>query len=167
MLVCLFYVLSNLTIILCAVKPNHYRNIAQASESLKAGRWDRSKYTGTELAGKTLGVVGVGRIGQLVAKYSQGFDMNVIAYDPIMSGEAMAKLGIKACSLEKLLESADFITIHSPLSKETNNLFNADTLQKCKNGVRIINCARGGIVNEKDLLEALNNGRVGGAALDT
>lgn len=143
------------------------RNIPQACAALKAGRWDRSKYTGTELAGKTLGVIGVGRIGREVAKWCRGFDMATIGYDPVLSEQSARSFGIDPVSLDELFAKSDFITIHTPLTKETQNLINSKNLAKCKKGVRIINCARGGIVDENDLLTALKSGQVGGAALDT
>jgi phosphoserine aminotransferase len=143
------------------------RNIPQATASLKAGRWDRSKYTGTELQGKTLGIFGVGRIGREVAKWCRGFGMTTIGYDPVLSEQSARANAIEPVSLEELFSKSDFITIHSPLTKETQYVFDAKNLAKCKKGVRIINCARGGIIDEAALLEALNSGHVGGASLDT
>lgn len=143
------------------------RNIPQATAALKAGRWDRSKYTGTELDGKVLGVVGVGRIGREVAKWCRGFGMSTIGYDPVLSETAARSYNIDPVAFEELLQKADFITIHTPLTKETQYMFNAETLKKCKPGVRIINCARGGIIDESALLEALKSGHVAGASLDT
>jgi D-3-phosphoglycerate dehydrogenase len=143
------------------------RNIPQATAALKAGRWDRAKYTGTELAGKVLGVIGVGRIGREVAKWCRGFGMTTIGYDPVLSEDSARSYGIDPVALVELLDKADFITIHTPLTKETHNLFNTESLKKCKQGVRIINCARGGIIDEKALLEAIKSGHVAGASLDT
>jgi D-3-phosphoglycerate dehydrogenase len=143
------------------------RNIPQATAALKEGRWDRSKYTGTELSGKVLGVIGVGRIGREVAKWCRGFDMVTIGYDPVLSEQHARNYGIDPVQLDELFAKSDFITIHTPLTKETANLINEASLKKCKKGVRIINCARGGIVDEKALLDALKSGHVAGASLDT
>ena len=142
------------------------RNIPQAVASLKAGRWDRAKYTGTELAGKTLGVIGVGKIGREVAKWCNGFGMTTVGYDPIISEQAARNFGISPVSLDELLKVSDFISIHTPLTRDTHYILDAAALAKCKKGVRIVNCARGGIINEKDLLEAIKSGHVGGASLD-
>ncbi len=142
------------------------RNIPQANQSTKEGKWERKKFVGTELLGKTLGVVGLGKVGKEVAKRCSAFEMNVIAFDPVISTEAALKLGIELVDLQKLLKRSDFITIHTPLMSETKGLLNEKTLSQCKQGVRIINCARGGIVDEKALLVALEKGIVAGAALD-
>ena len=142
------------------------RNIPAAHESMDAGRWDRKKFMGTELCGKTLGIVGVGRIGGAVAKRAQAFDLNVIAYDPILTQLKAEALGIELVSVDELSERSDFITIHVPKTPETENMFDADRFKVMKNSCRIINCARGGIVNEKDLAEALRNGDIAGAGLD-
>jgi D-3-phosphoglycerate dehydrogenase len=142
------------------------RNIPQAVHSLKAGRWDRSKYMGTELAGKVVGIVGLGRIGREVARWCQSFGMIAVGYDPVMAPDVAAKAGITPVSLEELYARSDYITLHTPKTPETTNLLNAATLAKCKQGVRIVNVARGGIINEADLLAALNSGKVAGAALD-
>jgi D-3-phosphoglycerate dehydrogenase len=142
------------------------RNIPQATASLKAGRWDRALYTGSELSGKTLGVIGVGKIGREVAKWCRGFGMTTIGYDPVLSEQNARNFGIEPVPLEELFKTADFITIHTPLTKETQHIVNAQSLAQCKRGVRIINCARGGIIDEVALLAALQSGQVGGAALD-
>ena len=142
------------------------RNIPQAHGSLVQGKWDRKKYTGVEVFEKTLGVVGLGKIGREVASRCQAFGMKVIGYDPVLSSEVAAKLSIELVSLEELYRRSDFITVHTPLSKETKGLLNDETLAKCKRGVRVVNCARGGIIDEKSLLRALHSGQVGGAALD-
>ncbi|RYH19093.1 hypothetical protein EON65_26520 [archaeon] len=142
------------------------RNIPQATASLKSGKWERSKYTGTELTGKVLGVVGVGKIGREVAKWCQGFGMSVVGYDPVLSEQSARNFGIEPVLVDDLLARADFITIHTPLTNETRYLLDTKNLAKCKKGVRIVNCARGGIVDENALLEALKSGQVGGAALD-
>ena len=142
------------------------RNIPQATASLKAGKWERSKYTGTELAGKTLGIIGVGRIGREVANWCRGFGMATIGYDPVMSEQSARGYGIDPVPLDELFAKSDFITIHTPLTKDTQYIINKASLDKCKKGVRIVNCARGGIVHEDDLLEAIKSGKVAGAALD-
>ncbi|MDA8388450.1 MAG: phosphoglycerate dehydrogenase [Nitrospiraceae bacterium] len=142
------------------------RPIPQASESMKRGVWDKKRFMGVELYGKTLGLVGMGNIGGQVAKKARGLEMNVIAYDPFLNEEKAKSLGVEPVGLEELWKRADFITVHTPLTPETKNLINAGTLSLMKDGVRVINCARGGIVNEDDLLGALNSGKVAGAALD-
>ena len=142
------------------------RNIPQAHSALKEGKWQRSKWEGVELHGKTLGIVGLGKIGALVAQRANAFGMRLVAYDPYISEERARHLGVEALSLDDLLAQSDFITIHLPKTKETANLLNADSLKKTKQGVRIINVARGGIVNETDLAESIRSGHVQGAALD-
>ncbi|MBI5639773.1 MAG: phosphoglycerate dehydrogenase [Nitrospirae bacterium] len=142
------------------------RLIPQATASMKAGKWEKKKFMGVELFNKTLGIVGLGNIGSQVAKKAQGLEMNVIAYDPFLSEEKAAALGIKKVSLEELFTLSDFITLHTPLTPETKGVINAKTIQTMKDGVRIINCARGGIINEQDLYEALKSGKVACAALD-
>ena len=143
------------------------RNVPQAYASLKAGRWDRNKYTGTQLEGKTLGVVGLGRVGLAVAKRSQGFDMSIVGYDPFLAPEKAAELGIEAvASLDDLWGRCDYISLHTPLSAETRNLIGAKELAAMKRGVRIINCARGGLIDEPALVAALDSGQVAGAAID-
>ncbi len=142
------------------------RRIPQATASMKEGKWEKKKFTGVELFNKTLGVVGIGAIGGEVAKRAQGFEMNVIACDPFLSDEKARTLGVEKVGLEDLFKRADFITFHTPLTQETRNLVNKDTIKLMKDGVRIVNCARGGIVNERDLYEALKSGKVAGAALD-
>lgn len=142
------------------------RLIPQATASMREGKWEKKKFTGVELFNKTLGVVGIGAIGSEVAKRAQGLEMNVIAYDPFLSDEKARAIGVEKVSLEELFRRSDFITFHTPLTQETRNLVNRETIKLMKDGVRIINCARGGIVNEKDLYEALESGKVAGAALD-
>jgi D-3-phosphoglycerate dehydrogenase len=142
------------------------RKIPQATMSMKEGKWDKKKFLGVELFHKTLGIIGIGNIGGQVAKRAQGFDMNVIAYDPFLSAEKAKEMGVEKVELNDVFKRSDFITIHTPLTTETKDLINKKTLAKMKKGVRIINCARGGIVNEKDLYEALVSGKVAGAALD-
>lgn len=142
------------------------RNIPQANESLKQGKWDRKKYTGTELLEKTIGIVGLGKIGREVAIRCQSFGMVTIGYDPVLSAEVAAKLNIELVSLDELYQRSDFITVHTPLTEETRGLIGDKEIEKCKNGVRILNCARGGIVDEAALLRGLESGAVAGAALD-
>ena len=142
------------------------RNIPQAHSALKAGKWERSKWEGVELHGKTLGVVGLGKIGALVAQRASAFGMRLIAFDPFISEERARHMGVELVDLDTLLEQSDFITIHLPKTKETTNLLDAAALAKTKPGVRIINVARGGIVNESDLADAIRDGHVQGAALD-
>jgi D-3-phosphoglycerate dehydrogenase / 2-oxoglutarate reductase len=142
------------------------RNIPAAHASMDAGRWDRKKFMGTELCGKTLGIVGVGRIGGAVAKRALAFDMKVLAYDPFLTELKANALGIELVSVDEIAERSDFITIHVPKTPETDDMFNAARFKKMKPNCRIINCARGGLVNEKDLAEALKNGTIAGAGLD-
>ena len=143
------------------------RNVPQAHASLIAGRWDRSKYSGVELYEKTLGVVGFGRIGQLVAERAKGFGMHVIAYDPVVSAERYRELGVeRAETPEDVYAVADFLTLHLPKNAETTGWLNAEVLNKCKDGVRILNVARGPLVVDADLQAALDSGKVAGAALD-
>ncbi len=142
------------------------RNIPQAHSALKAGKWERSKWEGVELYAKTLGVIGLGKIGALVAQRAMAFGMRLVAYDPFISAERAQHMGVELMDLETLLGQSDFITIHLPKNQETTNLLNARTLQLTKPGVRIINVARGGIVNEADLADAIRRGHVQGAALD-
>jgi D-3-phosphoglycerate dehydrogenase len=142
------------------------RFVVPANISLKGGKWARSKYTGAELFEKTLGIVGFGRIGQLVASRMQAFGMSVIAYDPYLQPARAAQLGVDLVSLDELLKRSDFITIHLPKTKETANLIGVEALKKVKPSVRIINAARGGVLDETALFDALKEGRVGGAGLD-
>jgi len=142
------------------------RFISPAHAALKAGKWARSKYTGAELFEKNLGVVGFGRIGQLVAHRMQAFGMNVIAYDPYLQPAKAAQLGVELVELDELLKRSDFITIHLPKTKETANLIGVEALKKVKKEVRIINAARGGVLDEAALYDAIVEGRVAGAGLD-
>ena len=142
------------------------RHIPQAFNTLKNGKWDRKSYVGVELKNKTLGVVGFGRIGVEVAYRAKGSRMNVLAYDPFLSEERAAELGVTKSTVEEICQQADFITVHTPLLPETKNLINAEKFAMMKDGVRIINCARGGIINEDDLYDAIVAGKVAGAALD-
>lgn len=142
------------------------RQIPQATMSMKAGKWEKKKFMGVELYNKTLGIIGIGNIGSQVAKRMQAFAMNVIAYDPFLSEDKAKTMGVEKVDLQELFRRSDFITIHTPLTPETKNLINKDTIKIMKSGVKIINCARGGIINEKDLYDALVGGKVAGAALD-
>jgi D-3-phosphoglycerate dehydrogenase len=142
------------------------RKIPQATASMKAGKWEKKKFMGVELFNKTLGVIGIGNIGSHVAKVAQGFEMNVIAFDPFLSDDKAREMGVEKVELADLFKRSDFITIHTPLTHETKYLINKDTLKLMKDGVRIINCARGGIINEQDLYDAVNSGKVAGVALD-
>lgn len=142
------------------------RNIPQAYHALKQKQWNRKKFIGTELKGKTLGIVGLGRIGTEVAYRAKGQRMQVIAYDPFFTPEKAEKMGIDYGSLKEVLQAADFITVHTPLMKNTRHLINADTMKLMKDGVQIINCARGGIIDEEALYDAIVSGKIAGAALD-
>ncbi len=144
-----------------------FRNIPQAHATLVDGRWERSRFKGAELYGKTLGVIGFGRIGQLVAKRAQGFDMDVVAFDKFVSGERFRELGVEGmASLEELFGRADVVTLHVPKTPETVNLIDAEAIAAMVDGVRIINCARGELVDLDALLGGLESGKVAGAALD-
>ena len=142
------------------------RQIPQASASTHAGKWEKNKFMGMELAGKTLGLIGCGNIGSIVADRAQGLKMKVISFDPFLSADRAAAMNIEKVELEDLLKRADVITLHTPLNDATRNILNKDSLAKCKKGVRIVNCARGGLIVEADLKAALESGQVGGAALD-
>ncbi|MFK7817963.1 MAG: phosphoglycerate dehydrogenase, partial [Planctomycetaceae bacterium] len=143
------------------------RNIAPAAASMNAGRWDRKKFTGTQLAGKTLAVIGLGRIGLSVASRAQALEMRVVGFDPFMTEQRAAELGIELYkTVDEIVPLCDYITVHTPLTDETRDLINAERLSKMKKGVRLVNCARGGIINEDALADAVESGHVGGAALD-
>ncbi len=142
------------------------RHIAQATASLKAGKWEKKKFQGHELAGKTLGVVGMGNIGSVVVDRCLGLKMRVIAYDPFVAAEAAARLGVTLVPLDDIWRQSDVISLHVPLTDQTRNLVNADTLGRMKAGALLVNCARGGLVDEKALADALASGHLGGAALD-
>ncbi|KAK7803152.1 hypothetical protein U0070_004191 [Myodes glareolus] len=142
------------------------RQIPQAAASMKDGRWDRKKFMGTELNGKTLGILGLGRIGREVATRMQSFGMKTVGYDPIISPEVAASFGVQQLPLEEIWPLCDFITVHTPLLPSTTGLLNDSTFAQCKKGVRVVNCARGGIVDEGALLRALQSGQCAGAALD-
>jgi len=143
------------------------RNVAPAYQSLIEGRWDRKKYMGTQVAGKTLGVVGLGRIGLAVAKRALALEMNVLGYDPFMSKERAQESGIEMVeTVDEMLPTLDYLTVHTPLTEETRDLIGIDQLELVKPGIRLINCARGGIYNEDALLQGLDSGRIAGVALD-
>jgi D-3-phosphoglycerate dehydrogenase len=142
------------------------RSIPQASSSLKAGRWDRKKFIGVELQGKTLGIVGLGRIGRVVASRARAMGMQIVAYDPFIAPEQARDLEIELAALDEVFARADFLTVHTPLTSETRGLIDREALSKMKQGARIINCARGGLVDEDALYEAIANGSIAGAALD-
>ena len=142
------------------------RNVPQAHTALVAGRWERSRWTGIELSDKTLGVVGLGRIGKLVAQRAMAFGMKIVAYDPFVSPEMARKMNIDIVDLDTLLEVSDFVTLHVAKTPETVGLINAERLAKAKKGIRIVNVARGGIIVESDLADAIRSGHVGGAAID-
>lgn len=142
------------------------RNVAQAHAALVDGRWERSKWEGVELVDKTLGVVGLGRIGKLVADRAKGFGMRLVAYDPFVSDDKARQMGVELLDLDQVVAESDFLTVHLPKTPETLGLINRDLLLKAKPSLRIINVARGGIVHEADLAECLNDGVIAGAALD-
>ena len=142
------------------------RNIPQAFDSLRQGKWERKKFTGMELFGKILGIVGLGKIGREVAIRCQAFGMKTVGFDPVLSEDVATKLNIQLLSLDELIAQSDIITVHTPLNDETRGLISDNQIKACKPGVRIINCARGGIVDEGALLRGLQSGKIGGAALD-
>lgn len=142
------------------------RNICQANNSLKGGEWNRAAFRGTELKGKTLGIIGFGRIGSEIAKRAKAFEMVVLTYDPFLTKDRAEKLGIKQVDLDELLPNSDIITVHTPLTKETKGLLNMENFKNTKPGVMVINCARGGIIDEDALKHYLDIGHVAGAALD-
>lgn len=142
------------------------RNIPQANASLKSKKWDRKKFMGVEVRGKMLGVVGLGRIGSEVAKRALGMEMIILAYDPFISAERAKDLGVELTTVEDIVRRADYITVHTPLTKETKDLISTKEFAIMRKGVRLINCARGGIINEEALAKAVKDGIVGGAAID-
>jgi len=142
------------------------RNVPQANQSLRSGKWERKKFKGTELHGKTIGIIGLGKVGREVAARSKAFGMAAIGYDPVLSAEVALKLGANLVDLDTLFKQSDIITVHVPLTDETRNLISEKSLNNCKDGVKIINCARGGIVDEEALVKALDSGKVSGAAFD-
>jgi D-3-phosphoglycerate dehydrogenase len=142
------------------------RKIPQATASMKGGKWEKKKFLGVELNHKTLGLIGIGVIGTIVADRARGLKMKVIGYDPYLSKEVAEKKGVELVSVDELLSKSDFISVHTPLTDETRNLIDKNSFRKMKKGIILINCARGGIINEKDLHEAIKEGKVAGAALD-
>ncbi len=142
------------------------RNIPQAHASLKSKKWDRKKFTGVEVRGKALGIIGLGRIGSEVAKRALGMEMKILAYDPFISPERAKDLGVELTTVEGIVRRADYITVHTPLTKETKDLISGREFAIMKKGARIINCARGGIINEEALAKAIKDGIAGGAAID-
>ena len=142
------------------------RKIPQAHMSMKEGKWDRKLYAGAELSGKTLGICGMGRIGSQVARRAIAFGMRILAHDPYLSLNKARELQVELLELDELLGRSDFITVHMPLTDQTRDMINAESFTKMKDGVHLINCARGGIINEADLVAAVNGGKVAGAALD-
>ncbi|MEI7449861.1 MAG: phosphoglycerate dehydrogenase [Desulfomonile sp.] len=142
------------------------RNIPQADYSMKQGKWEKKKFSGTEVFNKTLGVIGLGKIGSVVSDRAIGLGMQVIAYDPFLSEDQAKQMGVRLGSLDEVFKEADFITLHVPLTDETRGLINCKNIGKMRDGVRIINCSRGPVVNEEDLADAIESGKVAGAALD-
>jgi len=142
------------------------RHVPQASQSMREGRWDKKRFTGTELYRHTLGVIGLGRVGSIVADRAGGMRMEVLGYDPYVTQEAATALGVTGVPLDELFSRSDFITLHTPLTKETEHIINRSSLAKMKPGAYLINCARGELVDEAALYEALKSGQIGGAALD-
>src|SRR6185369_1708846 len=142
------------------------RQIPEADASTRAGKWEKNKFMGVEIFGKTLGVIGCGNIGSIVADRAIGLKMKVVAYDPFLSAERAVELGVEKVELDDLLRRADFISLHTPLTDKTRNIIDAAALRKAKKGVRIVNCARGGLVDERAIAQALKTGHVAGAAFD-
>jgi D-3-phosphoglycerate dehydrogenase / 2-oxoglutarate reductase len=142
------------------------RQLPEADASTQAGKWEKNRFMGVEVTGKTLGLIGAGNIGAIVASRALGLKMKVVAYDPFLTAERAIEMGVEKADLDTLLAKADFITLHTPLTDQTRNILSRENIAKCKKGVRIINCARGGLVDEEALKEALDSGQVGGAALD-
>ncbi len=142
------------------------RQLPEADMSTQAGKWEKNRFMGVEVTGKTLGLIGAGNIGAIVASRALGLKMKVVAYDPFLSAERAIEIGVEKADLDTMLAKADFITLHTPLTPETRGILSREALAKTKKGVRIINCARGGLIDEAALKEALDSGQVGGAALD-
>src|SRR5437764_2814611 len=142
------------------------RQIPQADVSTQAGKWEKNRFLGVEITSKTLGVIGCGNVGSIVVDRAHGLRMKVIAYDPFLSAERAKQLGVEKVEFEELIRRADFITLHTPLTDKTRNIIDAEALSRTKKGVRIINCARGGLVDESALRAALDSGHVAGAAFD-
>jgi D-3-phosphoglycerate dehydrogenase len=146
---------------LCGTRP-----IVQACADMREGRWSRKQYSGTELNSKIIGILGMGRIGTEIAKRAKAFNMTVLGYDPYLTESRANVLGVKLSTFDELIETADYITVHMPLTKDTRHMINADAFSRMKDGVRVFNCARGGIIDESALIEALNSGKVAAAGLD-
>ena len=142
------------------------RRIPEAVSSLKSGLWERSKFVGSELASKTLGVIGLGRVGSNVARLAKNIGMDIIAFDPYISEEAALERDVKLVSFDEVLEGCDYLTLHVPGTDETSNLLGKTEFQKMKDGIRIVNCARGGLINEDALSSAIDEGKVMGVAMD-
>jgi len=142
------------------------RDLARADATMKAGKWDKKSFNGCELRGKTLGLVGIGNVGSVVARCAVGIGMRVIACDPFVAPEKAAALGLRLTEFEEVIRTSDFVSVHAPRTEQTKGLFNAQTFAKMKKGVFLMNCARGGIVVEKDLVAALDGGIVRGAGVD-
>ncbi len=142
------------------------RKVPQAHGKLKGGKWDKKSFMGVELAGKTLGVIGLGNIGKIVASRAQGLAMKVVAYDPFITKEVATRAGIELAALDEVFQRADFVTVHTPMTEETRGIIGQSAFAKMKDGVRVINCARGGLVDEQALYDAIKAGKVAGAALD-
>ena len=137
------------------------RQIPEANASTHAGKWEKNRFMGVEITGKTLGIIGCGNIGSIVATRGVGLKMHVVAFDPFLSEGRASELGVEKVELEELLARADFITLHTPMTEKTRNIINADAIATMKDGVCIINCARGGLIVEADLVAALKSGKVG------
>ncbi|XP_026331568.1 D-3-phosphoglycerate dehydrogenase [Hyposmocoma kahamanoa] len=150
----------------CGLMLSLARNVVPAAAALRAGRWERTQHTGTELYGKTLGVIGLGRVGRDVAVRMHAFGMTIVGFDPFVSAEQCQQFHCTKLELEQIWPVADYITLHTPLIDSTRNMINVNVLNACKKGVKIVNVGRGGLINERDLLQALKTGQVGGAALD-
>ncbi|WP_267347310.1 phosphoglycerate dehydrogenase [Sphingomonas sp. GM_Shp_2] len=142
------------------------RQLPEADASTQAGKWEKNRFMGVELTSKTLGLIGAGNIGSIVADRALGLKMKVVAYDPFLTPERALEMGVEKVTLDELLARADFITLHTPLTEQTRNILSAENLAKTKKGVRIINCARGGLIDEAALKQGLDSGHIGGAALD-
>ncbi len=142
------------------------REIPRADSAMKAGKWLKKELEGTELAGKTLGVIGFGRIGSTVAKFAKAFDMEVVAFDPLLDSAEVARRGAKPVTFDELLQQSDFITLHIPLTADSRNLINAAAIAKMKQGVRIVCAARGGVIDEEALLQGLESNKIAAVALD-
>lgn len=150
----------------CAMLLSMTRHIPQAHQSIQEGRWDRKSFTGIQVQGRTLGIIGVGRIGSRVAKRMQGMEMITIGYDPYITEERAKQVGVKLVDLDTLLRESDYITIHTPLTNETRQMLNAENIAKMKDGVRLVNCARGGCMDPEAVAEAVKSGKIAGAAID-